>query len=437
MQAETAKARMAVSGRSALVAVVVALVTCGATQWSAAASAGASRRWLVLGFLLPHACYLRVLTSLTAPYACAVDTMRALAKEKPLEFATAVGTMMLAVVLVVHMVVGQQRDAALRQQQQQNFEKLSRDIAALSERSLAGNELILRFSTVGSSALTSLLSKLGLSLHNGDESELHVRRRGRGGVAAAAAFSWEQHASENAGLPSILQHIETELTRLGVSFGTRGGFDLLDVHTMQTMLSFTVAGVRYSGGADAAIVPHNVALESAAQQARVVFEIKRRKEVRPDLSEHFGQSVTELIGASVRSVYPCLHVLTDGINCSLARLGDGCVMRWRSVPFATALPYVAAFLSEPNCADPHFGVSDMARDAPDVARIVENLRQLTAEPDLLATIAEQLDSLADANAANGGAARMRLATELVATWQHQLAALPLEALPKHISLLYL
>ena len=231
---------MAVSGRSALVAVVVALVTYGATQWSAAASAGASRRWLVLGFLLPHACYLRVLTSLTAPYACAVDTMRALAKEKPLEFATAVGTMMLAVVLVVHMVVGQQRDAALRQQQQQNFEKLSRDIAALSERSLAGNELILRFSTVGSSALTSLLSKLGLSLHNGDESELHVRRRGRGGVAAAAAFSWEQHASENAGLPSILQHIETELTRLGVSFGTRGGFDLLDVHTMQTMLSFTV-----------------------------------------------------------------------------------------------------------------------------------------------------------------------------------------------------
>ena len=112
-------------------------------------------------------------------------------------------------------------------------------------------------------------------------------------------------------------------------------------------------------------------------------------------------------------------------------------MRWRSVPFATALPYVAAFLSEPNCADPHFGVSDMARDEPDVARVVENLRQLTAEPDLLATIAEQLDSLADADAANGGAARMRLAMELVATWQHQLAALPRDALPKHISHLYL
>ena len=90
--------------------------------------------------------------------------------------------------------------------------------------------------------------------------------------------------------------------------------EMTRVHKMQTMLSFTVAGVRYSGGADAAIVPHNVALESAAQQARVLFEIKRRKEVRPDLSEHFGQSVTELIGTSVRSVYPCLHVLTDGIN---------------------------------------------------------------------------------------------------------------------------
>ena len=159
---------MAVSGRSALVAVVVALVTCGATQWSAAASAGASRHWLPRVSAATR--YLRVLTSLPAPYACAVDTMRALAKEKPLEFATALCMMVLAVLFVRDDVLRQQqqqrydalrqeqqqRDAAFRQEQQQNFEKLSRDIAALAERSLAGNERILRFSTVSSSALSNV-----------------------------------------------------------------------------------------------------------------------------------------------------------------------------------------------------------------------------------------------------------------------------------------
>ena len=72
--------------------------------------------------------------------------MCALAMEKPLEFATAVGTMMLVVelavlVVLVVLVVGQQRDALQQQQQQQqNFEKLCRDIAALVERSLLEDE---------------------------------------------------------------------------------------------------------------------------------------------------------------------------------------------------------------------------------------------------------------------------------------------------------
>jgi hypothetical protein len=96
--------------------------------------------------------------------------MRALAKEKPLEFATALCMMVLAVLFVRDDALRQQqqqrdaafrqeqqqRDAAFRQEQQQNFEKLSRDIAALAERSLAGNERILRFSTVSSSALSNV-----------------------------------------------------------------------------------------------------------------------------------------------------------------------------------------------------------------------------------------------------------------------------------------
>ena len=123
-------------------------------------------------------------------------------------------------------------------------------------------------------------------------------------------------------------------------------------------------------------------------------------------------------------------MLTDGTECSIVRLSGKRVVRWNDVPFATALSYVAAFLGERGCADPDYCPEDLVRAEPDTARLLERLRQLTAEPDVLATITEQLDSLADAD---GGVARKRLAAELVASWQTQLEALPLEALPRHIS----
>lgn len=132
-------------------------------------------------------------------------------------------------------------------------------------------------------------------------------------------------------------------------------------------------------------------------------------------------------------------MLTDGTECSIVRLSGKRVVRWNDVPFATALSYVAAFLGERGCADPDYCPEDLVRAEPDTARLLERLRQLTAEPDVLATIAEQLESLADAadGAAGDGPTRRLLAAELVATWQHQLEALPQEALPRHISHLYL
>ena len=181
-----------------------------------------------------------------------------------------------------------------------NYRSLSGDVRALRESVAGGGTLrSVRFSAVSSVMLVTLLSKLHLCLYHGELSELNVRRRGS---TTVVPFPWT-HATENAGLPHILAHIKEQLTRLGVLMGMRGGFDLLDVHSAQALLSFTVAGVRYGGGVDAVIVPHNVAPESAAQQSRVVFDIKRRS---PDPSErglrrHYGQSMAELIGASVRS----------------------------------------------------------------------------------------------------------------------------------------
>lgn len=301
--------------------------------------------------------------------------------------------------------------------------------------SLASKAPNVTFSSLSSAKVTILLSRLGLTLMRGMDSDLSGLPAS-GNNPTVDCFAWAPYPTEDSGTVPALKHLEAQLRRLGVVFGP-GGYDIVDLHSNQALLSFTVAGVRYTGGVDGVIVPHRVMPQSAVQQARVLIELKRKGHVSNLSKRHLAQSMAEFIGASVRCTHLCLHLLTDGTTCNLMRICGNVVTCWEAVPLKKALLEVTKFLCTPSAPRVDWGLEDLASADPATAATLARLREATAERDVAAELEEQFDGLADAlpNDTAGAAQvrRLQLAEQLVTQWQHELRQ---QDLPLHIHELY-
>ena len=313
------------------------------------------------------------------------------------------------------------------------FRMERRVIAALS----AARATRVSFSAVSQTEAEELLYGTQLNLVVGEPEELLAARDRR--AVVLQPFTWDVRAGEAAGTPSALKHLQESLRRLGVTFGP-GGYDLLDVHSRNTSLSFNVGDKVFTGGVDGVIVPHNIAPLSAIRNARAVIELKMPKRGGAPLGDTaIGQCLAELIGVSSRAVHPCLLLLTDGATCDVLRLRGSLVKRWAGVPLTDALHYVARVLKHESSAALEFADKDAEQLEPQTARTLWRLRQQCKPPGALPGLMAQLDSLAAAegldvdDTENGCARRVTLATELVSTWRH---ALEPDELPQHVQHLF-
>ena len=304
------------------------------------------------------------------------------------------------------------------------------EVMALVSSSIASKAPVVTFSSLSSDGVAILLSELGLTLMRGMESDLSGLPA-PGNTSTVDCFTWTPYPTEDSGTVPALKHLKAQLRRLGVVFGS-GGYDIVDLHAYQALLSFTVSGVRYTGGVDGIIVPHRVMPQSAVQQARVLIKLKSI-----NLSNHLAQSIAEFIGASVRCAHLCLYLLTDGTTCNVMRICGNVVTCWEAVPLKKALLEVTKFLCTPSAPRVDWGLEDLASADPATAATLARLREATAERDVAAELEEQFDGLADAlpNDTAGAAQvrRLQLAEQLVTQWQHELRQ---QDLPLHIHELY-
>jgi hypothetical protein len=326
----------------------------------------------------------------------------------------------------------------MKQDMKHDLERLEHAMVSVRPRSVA-------FSAVSQTHAAQLLRAAQLTLVNGDAAELRATRARR--TASVPNFVWPARTSEAAGTPAALQHIQTCLQQLGVTFGC-GGYSMLDMHTRNKSLAFAVGGVLFKGGVDGAIVPFSVAPLSAPNHARVVLELKTRA-ARPDEDlgdSAVGQCIAELVGVNAQVVaLPCIVLLTDGTVCDLLRIRGTLVTRWAGVPLADALAYVAEFLmseSSPAILESHADGEPLLDAA--TLHTLQRLQQFTpVTGGALAAAAEQLESLLgveegdDADAADTQAfaaqRRSALAAELASQWRH---ALEPQELPQHVAHLF-
>ena len=252
---------------------------------------------------------------------------------------------------------------------------------------------------------------------------------------AVAPWVWQRGVPEPQGAPALLAHLQLSLASLGVTWG-RGGYDLLDVHGERALFSFQVGDIRYVGGADGLVVPHNTAPETARRQARVVIELKRP--CAEGLDNALAQALAELVAANGASAHPCLLLLTDGTECDIFRLGCDCVTRWPRRSLAEGLTYIARALAAASPA--RVPRSEGVRcDDPQLARTLARLHDFAdvCKPGgALAAMAEQLEGLLAAEelpCAGGSEAErervLALACELAAQWRPTLEQ---AELPRHI-----
>jgi hypothetical protein len=124
-------------------------------------------------------------------------------------------------------------------------------------------------------------------------------------------FNWNGE-TEPVGTPRACQHLETQLTSFGCTFG-RNGYKVVDIHTKNNLLNFEDKRVgKLTGGSDVAIVPFKTATSGVKFQLCVLFELKTDGAVLKDgLEASFAQAKLELIAAWCLSHQQCMVVLTD------------------------------------------------------------------------------------------------------------------------------
>lgn len=311
-----------------------------------------------------------------------------------------------------------------------------RSLTELTNAALAASTLptTRALSSLSRTAARTLLDGALLDLVLGESDEL---REVDGPVAP---WVWPRALSEPQGTPALLAHLQLSLASLGVKWG-RGGYDLLDVHSERLLFALQVGGVRYVGGADGLVVPHNTALETARRQARVVVELKRRSG-EGGLESSLAQAVAELVAASGASAHECILLLTDGTECDVFRLGCDCVTRWRRRSLAEGLTYVARALNTSSASRVPRSEGVRCTD-PALARTLARLHDLVdacAPGGAVEAMAEQLEGLlaAEGLPCEGGSAAERdrvlaLANELAAQWR---PAMEEAELPRSIQHMY-
>lgn len=130
--------------------------------------------------------------------------------------------------------------------------------------------------------------------------------------ATITPFEWDDNQSEDKHMPRISTYLNETFTTCGVILG-KDGYEIYDVHSDKTLLSFEdeKAG-KVSGGTDIIIGPNGVAEESLAQVSCVAIEVKTAKNVRDNGLKHFSaQGTLELIAANYHSNQMTLVIVTD------------------------------------------------------------------------------------------------------------------------------
>ena len=141
--------------------------------------------------------------------------------------------------------------------------------------------------------------------------------------------------------PLLLAHFHTRLCAYEVPLNVKNGFELLDVHSHKSKLSFactTAANkIVFSGGTDAVVVPYGALVWQL--QTRVLFDWKRPAELE-SVDSVLVQAQLELIGSLYNSNHPALVVFTDGINFVLLQPWGRGIRFWHT--FVNKPGYIVA-----------------------------------------------------------------------------------------------
>ena len=165
-------------------------------------------------------------------------------------------------------------------------------------------------------AVAATLATLGLSgFAPGDIPKRWTR--GWAKVPYVPFTSWPDNGQvyEAVYAPQLLAHFHARLCAYEVPLDVKNGFELVDVHSHSSRLSFactTAANtILFSGGTDAVVVPYGAIVWQL--QTRVLFDWKRPADLQ-SVESVLVQAQLELIGSLFNSNHPALVVFTDGIN---------------------------------------------------------------------------------------------------------------------------
>ena len=155
--------------------------------------------------------------------------------------------------------------------------------------------------------------------------------------ALFANWPAEGQVYENTYAPQLLNHFVRALTVFDVPFGV-GGFDIKDVHTQNSRLSFTcttgASKLMFNGGTDAVVIPHGAIPWQG--QTRVLFDWKKPLDLQ-SVESVVTQAQLELMGALHNSRHPALVVFTDGVNFVILQ------------PWGCAIQYYHTFSGTDDC----------------------------------------------------------------------------------------
>jgi hypothetical protein len=127
-------------------------------------------------------------------------------------------------------------------------------------------------------------------------------------------FFWNGRKEDEA-FEDARAHIESQLKNFKVPLG-RGGFKVVDVHTMKNLLDVVDEKIgEISGGTDVIIVPFKTAKAGYRKAINVIFEIKTEENMKNGLDKFESQCFVELLAARCVSDQPyVLVVLTDLVS---------------------------------------------------------------------------------------------------------------------------
>lgn len=184
------------------------------------------------------------------------------------------------------------------------------------------------------SVVQPILSKAGLQ---GQEPQAHAAVPPTPGFSP---FSWV--GEDSARKTAACERLQQYLAALGVSIGGEEGFKVADVHTFEDALEVTINETRFTGGADAIIIPGKQGEEYAQFRSRVVvnFEVGSNS-----FREVQWQMVARLMTGTALADQDVLVLVTDLNSFGHLMRAEGQVLRyWKDCSVHFALGLVRDFL---------------------------------------------------------------------------------------------